>query len=151
VYFRGCASLGSPTSGLLRCNRPPRWDQGEAYTESDVTTEGGGFFSRGETATYNYGTSTADLAQLFEAIYQQIEARPKDPDVDKEKIVDEVKRIETEAAKGKEANPTKAERWLGTLANMAPEIWDMVTTSLTKGGANVTISKIIAKRKAEDI
>ncbi len=124
---------------------------GGAYVEGKVKVSGGGdFVGRDKTVTYNYGTGVADLAQLFEAIYQQIEARPEDPDVDHEEITDEVKRIEQEVAKAEEANPNKVERWLGTLAQMTPDIFEVVVASLANPAAGVAtvISKIAKKAKA---
>ena len=123
---------------------------GGAYVEGKVEA-GGDFVGRDKTVTYNYGASTADLAQLFEAIYQQVESRPEDPDVGKEEIVDEVKKIEEEAAKGEEANPNKVERWLGTLAQMAPDIFDVVVASLTNPAAGVAKAiSLIAKKAKEE-
>ena len=91
------------------------------------------------------------LAQLFEAIYQQIEARPEDPDVDHEEIAGEVKRIEQEVAKAEAANPNKVKRWLANLAEMAPDILEVTVASLTNPAAGVAtvISKIAKKAKAE--
>jgi hypothetical protein len=124
---------------------------GGAYVEGGVEVSGGDFVGRDKTVTYNYGTSSADLVQLFEAIYQQIEERPKDPDVDKAEIVAEVKRIEEEAAKGEEANPKKVARWLGTLAQMAPDIFEVVVACLTNPAAGVaTVISKIAKKAQEE-
>jgi len=120
---------------------------GGTYFEGQIKTEGGDVVGRDQTINYNYGTSTADLGQLFEVIYRQIEARAADPDVDKTEIVAEVKRIEAEAAKGEGANPNKVERWLGSLAQMAPDILDVVVASLTNPAAGVaTVIRKIAQQ-----
>ena len=43
---------------------------------------------------------------------QAIDARPEDPDADRDEIAETASKIEAEAAKGEQANPKKLERWL---------------------------------------
>lgn len=124
--------------------------EGGAYIEGRVNISGGGdFVGRDKILNYHDGTDVADLAQLFEAIYHQIEARPQDPNVDKEEIAGEVKKIEDEAAKGEQANPNKIERWLGNLAQMAPDIWDVTVATLSNpvAGIALVVKKIAEKAK----
>lgn len=125
--------------------------EGGAYIEGKVDVSGGGdFVGRDKNLTYHDGTDVADLAQLFEAIYHQIEARPQDSNVDKEEIASEVKKIEDEAAKGEQANPNKIERWLGNLAHMAPDIWDVTVATLSNPAAGIAlVIKKIAKKAKE--
>jgi hypothetical protein len=95
--------------------------------------------------------SGAELGELFERIYARIQERPTAPDVEKEEIVDTVQRIEGEVAKGEEANTSKLERWLKTLAQMAPDIFDVVAATLTSPAAGIAtvIRKVIAKARQE--
>jgi hypothetical protein len=125
--------------------------EGGAYIEGEVNvTSGGDFVGRDKIVNYHGGTDVADLAQLFEAIYHHIEARPQDPNVDKEEIASEVKKIEDEAAKGEQANPSKIERWLGNLAHMAPDIWDVTVATLSNPAAGIAlVVKKIAKKAKE--
>lgn len=97
------------------------------------------------------GVSGAELGELFERIYARIQERPTAPDVEKEEIVDTVQRIEGEVAKGEEANTSKLERWLKTLAQMAPDIFDVVAATLTSPAAGIAtvIRKVIAKARQE--
>jgi hypothetical protein len=92
-----------------------------------------------------------DLARLFAQIYQQIDARPEDPDVDKEELTETVQKVEQEAAKGEEANPTKVERWLKFLGNVAPDILEVTVACLTNplAGVGTVIRKIAEKARAE--
>jgi len=69
---------------------------------------------RGAQATVTQGLGGDEIAKLFADIYQQIEACPEDPDVDKEELIETVQKIQQEAAKGEEANPNEVERWLKT-------------------------------------
>lgn len=97
------------------------------------------------------GVTGADLAQMFKDIYSRIEARPADPNVEKEEVKDTVQKIEQEVEKGEEANPSKVERWLKTLKDMAPDIGDVTIACLTNPAAGVAmvIKKIAEKAKAE--
>ena len=89
------------------------------------------------------GPDAKELAGLFEKLYKHIETRPADPNIDKEEIVETVKKIETEAAKGEEANQTKLGRWMETLNQMAPDIVDVALASL--GGPVSGITAVLKK------
>jgi hypothetical protein len=97
------------------------------------------------------GVTGVDLTQMFRDIYQRIEARSADPNVDKEEVKDSVQKIEQEVKKGEEANPSKVERWLKTLKDMAPDIGDLTIACLTNPavGVAMVIKKIAEKAKAE--
>jgi hypothetical protein len=106
---------------------------------------------RGAQASVTQGLGGDELAKLFAAVYQQIEARPEAPDVDKEELTDTVQKIQDEVAKGEQANPNKVERWLGNLAKMAPDILDVTVACLTSPAVGIAtvIRKIAEKAKAE--
>lgn len=76
------------------------------------------------------GAELSELTALFEQLQQAILARPEDPDIDKEEIVETVQKIEIESQKGEQANPKKVERWVQNLNNMAPDIVDVILASL---------------------
>ena len=101
--------------------------------------------------TQSNGLSGDEIAKLFAIAYQKIEARPEDPQVDKEEIIQTVQRIEQETVKGEEANPGKVERLLTTLSGMAPDIGEVVLASLTNPAAGIAtvLRKIAEKAKAE--
>lgn len=101
--------------------------------------------------TQSSGVSGDEIAKLFANVYQKIEARPEDPQVEKEEIVQAVQRIEQETVKGEEANPGKVERLLTTLSGMAPDIGEVVLASLTNPAAGIAtvLRKIAEKAKAE--
>jgi hypothetical protein len=67
---------------------------------------------------------------LFEKVHQRIAERPEEPHVDKAEIKLAVDTIQEEMSKGKDANPNKVERWLNILAEMAPDILDVVLAAL---------------------
>jgi excisionase family DNA binding protein len=101
--------------------------------------------------TVTKGLSSDELGSLFEQIYRSIHSRPEDPNVDKEEINNTVQNIEKEVSKGETANPNKLERWLKTLALMAPDILDVIAAALLSPGAAVAevIRKVVAKARQE--
>ena len=89
------------------------------------------------------GTDAQELAGLFEKMYQRIETRPADANIDKEEIVETVKKLEAESAKGEAANQSKLGRWMETLNKMAPDIVDVVLASL--GGPVSGMTAVLKK------
>jgi hypothetical protein len=126
---------------------------GGAYVEGGVTVSGGDFVGRDQVVYGDkvHGVAGDELAKLFAGVYQQIEERPKDPDVGKEELVETVQKIEVEAAKGEGANPSKVERWLKFLGSMAPDILEVAAAALANpmAGVATAIRKIAEKAKAE--
>lgn len=100
------------------------------------------------------GSHNVQIDRLFERIYEQIESRPEDGDVDKGEIVDTVQNIQIESVKSDRVNVNKVERWLKTLSLMAPDIWDVTVASLTNPISGVaTVVRKVAQRarlEAED-
>jgi hypothetical protein len=102
---------------------------------------------RGSQATSSQGVDAAELAALFDAIYKRIEARPDNPDVDKEELQGTVQWIQAEAGKGEEANPGKVRRWLKALADAAPDILEVTVSSLMNPVAGVAAAiRSVAER-----
>jgi hypothetical protein len=124
---------------------------GDKITVGDISGSMGVAIGRGARATVTQGLGGEDIARLFAEVYQQIKARPEDPDVDKAELTDTVQKIQGEVAKGEEANPSKVERWLKTLAGMADDIFEVTVACLTSPAAGVAavIRKVAQKAKAE--
>jgi hypothetical protein len=124
---------------------------GDKITVGDISGSTGVAVGRDAQATVTQGISGEELAQLFGSIYEKIEARPEDPDVDKDELVDKVKRIEKEAGKGEEANANKVERWLRFLGSMAPDILKVTAAALANplAGVGTAIGLIAEKARAE--
>jgi hypothetical protein len=89
------------------------------------------------------GADAKELTALFEKLYQYIESRPPDPNVEKEEIIGTVQKIESEATKEEEANPTKLGRWMDNLNQMAPDIVDVILASL--GGPVSGVTAVLKK------
>ena len=118
--------------------------------DKNVTQKAGGDIVGGDKITTRV-TQAEPLAEAFHAIRQQVEARPADPNVEKEEIQDTVKRIEVEARKGDAANPDRLERLLLTLGGMADDIFQVVAATLTSPALGIakTIQLIAQKAKEE--
>jgi hypothetical protein len=86
------------------------------------------------------GASMDEIARLFALIYQQIDARKEDPNMDKEELTQAVQRIEGETLKGEQANPGKLKRWLKMLADMASDIGDVVIAALTSPALGIAMA-----------
>ena len=94
-----------------------------------------------------------NLEKLFILLEERLEARPQDPNVAKEEIGNQIEQIKAESARGGKADQTKLERWIKNLAGMAPDIVDVMTTSLggPVSGFTAVLQKIAAKVKAESV
>ena len=123
---------------------------GDKITTGNITGSSGIAIGRGARATVTTGLSGNEAAQLFQAIYAQIQARPADPSVEKGEIQEKVTQIEQEAKTGAQANEGKLGRWLRELAGMAPDIFDVTVACLTNpvAGFAEVVKKIAAKAKA---
>ena len=102
------------------------------------------------TTTTTTGVDAAALVELikaFKEIDRKIDARPENPDVDKAELKDTVSKIQEEAKKGDQANPTKVERWLKFLAGMADDIFQVTAATLTNPALGIgTAVKLIAEK-----
>jgi hypothetical protein len=125
---------------------------GDKITVGDISGSSGVAIGRGAQATVTQELGGEDIAKLFAEIYKQIEARPEDPDVDKEELTETVQKVQEEANKGEEANPKKVERWLKFLGSMAPDILDVTVACLTNPAAGVaTVIRKVAEKAKEEI
>src|SRR5215212_1685977 len=91
-----------------------------------------------------------ELEKLFKRVHEDIKVRPANSEVDKARLENQVKKIEAEAAKGEAADLSKLERWMKTLAKMAPDIVEVMAASLAgpTAGFAVVFKKIVERAKA---
>lgn len=110
----------------------------------DKIVHGDEIHADGDITMVNRGADVQDLASAFKTIYGAIAERADNPDVDKSDIQDTVKKIETEAVKGEQANAVKVENWLRFLKSIAPDILDLTAAALSNpaAGAAAAIRKI---------
>jgi uncharacterized protein associated with vWA-MoxR-VMAP ternary system len=129
-------------------NNIPTHKRGDEYIISGNVS--GGIITQGRNAKVvvrqNSGADINEIESLFKQLYQHIETRPQDPNVDKEEIAQTLQKLEEETAKGEQANQTKMDRWMANLNKMAPDIVDVILASL---GGPVTGITAVLKKVAE--
>lgn len=125
---------------------------GGAYVGGNVNVGGGTFVGRDNYSST--GLSGEDIAKLFAAIYQRIDAKPDLRSRDKEDLKADVKDVESETAKvaqGQKLDESFLERRLRSIARMAPDILDVMLNTFANPalGAATVIRKVIARVKQE--
>jgi hypothetical protein len=93
--------------------------------------------------------STPEMTGLFKRVRRKVKTRRADPNVDQTKLENQVNKIEAEAAKGPAADTGKLERWIRTLAKMAPDIVEVMAASLAGpvGGFSMVFKKIVERAR----
>jgi hypothetical protein len=101
------------------------------------------------------GLSVAEIKQLFDGLYTQIEARENTPPNVKEGLKADVEEIQEKVDQAVEKKEKLEEsfflRRFKSIARMAPEILDVVVATLVNplGGLGVAVAKIAQKAKGE--
>jgi hypothetical protein len=87
------------------------------------------------------------FARAFSQVYQAINARPPDPDVDRDEMTRTVQNIQAEAQKGEQASEKKLSLSLNYLAEMASDIFNVTAAALTgPQAAAATVARKVAER-----
>lgn|SRR5574341_224280 len=103
----------------------------------------------------NTGLSAAEIKQLFDRLYTAIETRAETSTADKEDLKAEVKEIQSTVTEAAQKNQKVDERFLSrrfrNIARMAPDVLDVVVTTLANplAGLGVAAKKIAEKAKQE--
>ncbi len=94
--------------------------------------------------------ATPEMEELFKRLHREIKARPSDPTVTKPELESQVGKIEKEAAKGDKADTGKLEKWIRILAQMAPDIVDVMAASLggPVAGFTAVFKKVVDRARA---
>ena len=87
-----------------------------------ITGSTGVAIGREAQASVSYLGFGDQLGQVFANLYETIEKRPPDPEVDKAELVAIVRSLQEELALGPQANINKVQRLLRTLSELAPDI-----------------------------
>jgi len=97
------------------------------------------------------GTDATTVAEAFSRIYEAIEARSFSDEGTAEGIKDAVAVIQSENDKGDEGNETSLRFSFKMLAQMAPDIFDVIVSTLTNPilGISTAVRKIAQKAKDE--
>ncbi len=117
----------------------------------DVSGTGIAIGHKAQAEVYQGSGDQATFAQAFARVYAAIKERPDDPDVDKDELTNTVKSIEQEAQKGEQANERKLTRWLGNLAAMAEDIFEVTVAALSgPQAAFATVARKVAARVKQE-
>ncbi len=120
---------------------------GGAYILGQVNTGGGDFAGRDQVKTT--GPDADAIAQVFEAIYARIEARPATGPEDKADLKIDVQEIQAEIKKGEGVDEAFLSRRLRNIQRMAPDILEVVLAALTgpAAGLSAVTAKVTARIK----
>lgn len=99
--------------------------------------------------------SAAEIKQLFDRLYAEIDASPKTSPANKEEIKAEIKEIQTTVTEAAQQNEKVDEGFLSrrfrNIARMAPDVLDVVVATLASplAGLGVAFKKIAERAKEE--
>jgi hypothetical protein len=102
---------------------------------------------------FDNDSQTFLVTELFAEIYRAIEhLSPAISGAERDQIREMIKKIEAEAVKGEAANSGRIERWLKTLKQMAPDIFEVTVTTWANpvAGVGMVLKKVAEKAKAEE-
>ncbi len=96
-------------------------------------------------------SSVQSLAQWRALVESKIEAQPTLSAEDKQDLKDQVAKIHAEASKGAQADPSRLEKLINTLAVMGPDIFEVAVTTIANplAGVGLALKKIGDKAKLE--
>lgn len=103
------------------------------------------------TITQNVQAGSSDVDALFAALRAYLaERQPAPGQPANEEVEAVVATLESEAAKGEQADEGKLERWIRFLAGMAPDILDVIMASLGNpvSGIGMALKKIAERSRA---
>jgi hypothetical protein len=149
VNTAGDLVMGSKTSNqqaggdIVGRDKITNNQHGDEIHVGDITGSTGVAIGSHARAHVQPGLNGGELAALFTAIYRKIDERPDDANVDKDEVKEKVTRIQEEVQKQDGVSEPKLQRWLGDLAGMAPDIFDVTVAAL--GGPLAAGSAILKK------
>lgn len=117
-------------------------DSPDTYN-ANISSAKGIAIGRGTQAIVTEGINGDETARLFAEIYRQINARAADLSADKTELAATVQKIQQETIRGDQADPGRIAQWLRTLAEKAPQIFDLTIARLTSPAATAVAVTII--------
>jgi hypothetical protein len=145
------SQVSAETIGTVIIKPQAAVQTGDQIRVGDVEESTGVSIGREARIAVQQGLTADEAVDLFAGIYQAIERRSPDPDVDKEEIKETVEKIEKEAEKGEKANASKIGRWLENLKEMAPDIFEVAVATWANpaAGFGMILTKVAEKAKGE--
>lgn len=98
------------------------------------------------------GSSTNEVADAFAKIYQAIEVESFADEATEERVKGAIEVIESETAKGDQADETSLKFSFRMLAQMAPDIFEVAVNTLTNPalGLSTVVRKVAERAKVEE-
>jgi predicted nucleic acid-binding Zn-ribbon protein len=131
-------------------------ESGDTITVGDVGPGAAAAVGRGASASVTrFDRHSSDLAVVLAQWRGQMETKIDDqPDLsteDKNDLKEQVEKIESEVAKGDQAEPSRLEKLINTLSVMAPDIFEVAVATLANplAGIGLAVKKIGDKAKLE--
>jgi HD-GYP domain-containing protein (c-di-GMP phosphodiesterase class II) len=131
-----------------------RRTSGDTITVTDISGSAAVAVGREASATVQT-TTTSQVVTTFNEwraqIEQKIDALPNLTPDDKQDLKQQADKIQAEAAKGKQADPSRLEKLLNTLAVMSQDIFEVAITTLANPllGIGLVAKKISDRAKVE--
>lgn len=125
---------------------------GDVSGVSGSVNVAGGNITTHQTRT---GLSAAEIGQLFDQLYREIDARPNTSPADRQDIQAEVQEVQSTVTQALEKNGKVDEsfvlRRFRNIARMAPDVLDVVVAALANplAGLGVAVKKIADRAKDE--
>jgi len=122
---------------------------GDSVTGNKIETTGGSKYVGGDDNSVT-GWSAKDVENFFVSISQLIDVKRDIDPQDKPDLKADLKDVQTEVAKGEDADESFLERRLRSIKRMAPDILETIATTLAdpKAGLAMVIRKVMIKAKA---
>ena len=126
---------------------------GDRVTMGDKSVYAAGDIEKSTVVTGDNNDLSKTLAlreELFDDIFKKIDDRPSTSTADKEDLKANVEEIKTEAEKGDEADETFLGRRIRNILRIAPDILEVVTSTIANPAAGFTtvVKKIVEKARA---
>jgi hypothetical protein len=122
---------------------------GDTIHVGDIKDSSSVAIGKGNRITVTQGASAEEIARAFSTLLQAVQAKPESP----EKVLAQtaVQGLETEAAKGEDADEGKVQTWFDHLGNMAPDIFEVAVDTFTNPvkGLSTVFKKVAERAKAE--
>lgn len=138
-------------SDRSRKSRNPTPRPSESITVGDISGGTGFAIGRGAQAvvTQHIGEETDQVSTIFKSL-EQIVSTIKD-EADRKVAESAIETLEVEARKGDQADESTVKKWMGFLAETAPDAWEVAIDFFTNPirGVGTVFKKIAERAKLE--
>lgn len=121
---------------------------GDKITVGDIKDSSNVIVGKDNRITVTHGISAEALAKAFAPLLQAVQAKAESPE--KALAQTAVQGLESEAAKGEDADEGKVQKWFDFLGGMAPDILEVAVDTFTNPvkGLSTVFKKVAEKAKA---